>query len=117
MSRRPADQAGSALLRALEPHAAPCTLLSTTSRDWASALFVGAQHRLAIAIEGADALLRADRLSRELGEIDLAIRGGFVADIAVLAQFEGDAPVLAIEALTIEEPEANGLSRVASRAG
>ena len=117
MSRRPADQARAALLRVLVPHAAPCTLLNATSRDWASALFVGARHRLAIAIEGEDAPRRADRLRCELGEIDLAMRGGFVADIAVLAQFEGDVPVLAIEALTIEEPEAEPVSRAASRAG
>ncbi|HLZ78800.1 MAG TPA: hypothetical protein VKQ09_05620 [Sphingomonas sp.] len=71
MSRRPADQPRSALLRALEPHAAPCTLLSATSRDWASTLFVGARHRLTIAIEGDDAPVRADGLGRELGEIDL----------------------------------------------
>jgi hypothetical protein len=117
MSRRPADQARSALLRALEPHAAPCRLLSAASRDWASALFVGARHRLAIAIEGDDALRRADQLSRELGEIELAMRGGFVADITVLAQFCGGVPVLAIEALTIEEPEPECVSRAASRAG
>ncbi len=55
--------------------------------------------------------------SCELGEIDLAMRGGFVADIAVLAQFEGAIPVLAIEALTIEEPEAEPVSRAAPRAG
>jgi hypothetical protein len=116
MSRRPTDQARSSLLCALEPHAAPCTLLSATSRDWASALFVGARHRLTIAIQGEEALQRADRLSRELGEIDLAMRGGFVADIAVLAQFEGDVAVLAIEVLTIEEPDAGCISRVASRA-
>lgn len=117
MSRRLADQARSELLRALERHAAPCALLSATSRDWASALFVGARHRLTIAIEGNDAPVRADRLGRELGELDLAMRGGFVADIAVLAQFDGRVPVLAIEALTIEEPEAESVSRAVSRAG
>ena len=114
---RPADQACAALLRALEPHAAPYTLLSATSRDWASALFVGARHRLVIAMEGDDASPRADRASRELGEIDLAMRGGFVADIAVIAQFERGVPILAIEVLTIEEPEIEPVSRVVSRAG
>ncbi len=61
--------------------------------------------------------MRADRLGRELGEIDLAMRRGFVTDIAVLAQFDGRVPGLAIEGRTIEQPEAEPVSRAASRAG
>jgi hypothetical protein len=103
--RNPADHARSALLRALVPHIVPFTLLGVTSHDWASALFVGARHRLAIAIEGEDAPLRAERISHTIAEIDLAMQGGFVADIAVVDRLDGPRPILAIEALTIDEPE------------
>lgn len=114
---RPSDQVRSAFLRTLGPHLGPHRLIGATSRDWASALFVGARHRLAIAIEGENAPARADQLIRDLTEIDLPMRGGFVADIIVTARFERETPVLAIEALTIEEPEVERFSRAASRAG
>jgi len=103
MSRRPADQARIALLRALFPRIGPHRLVGATSRDWASALFVGSRHRLGIALQGADAAQRADLLARELRETELAIRGGFVADIAVTARLDEPMPLLAIEALTIDE--------------
>ncbi len=115
MSHRPAIRARAALLRALAPHLGPHALLGKTSRDWASALFVGARHRLAIALEGADALVRAERLVRALGEAELVMQGGFVADLAVMTRVEGAEPVLAIEALTIEEAEE--ISCAARRAG
>jgi hypothetical protein len=119
MSRTPADCAGRALLRALEPYAGSSTLLAIHSRDWASALFEGARHRLALVLEGTDAVARAGLMQASLSEVELDYPGGFVADIEVIARLEGEAPVLAIEALTIEDPAwtAAALSPGARRAG
>lgn len=117
MSRPPADRACAALLRALRPLAGPFSLISTASRDWASATFEGARHRLAIALEGEDAAIRAARLQRNLSEADLDLAGSFVADILVIARLDGEVPVLAIEALTIDEPERAAISSGARRVG
>jgi hypothetical protein len=118
--RMTADRAGRALMRALRPWLGAHRLLAIGSRDWASMLFEGARHRLAVALEGEDAVARAGLLQAELGEAELDFPGGFVADILVVARLEGDAPVLAIEALTIEDPEcrpAGAVSRGGRRAG
>lgn len=120
--RLPVDRACAALLRALRAHAGAFTLIATSSRPWSSATFEGSRHRLAIRLEGADADRRATRLQAELGEVDLDFPGGFVADILVATRMEGllerGAPVLGIEALTIDEPESVGLSRaVRTRCG
>lgn len=121
MIRLPAERARDALLRALEPHAAPFAILATTSTDWASGLFTGARHRIAITLTGDDAQARATRLQRELPELELEleIRGGFVADVQVAARLEDAAPTLAIEALTIEDgvQRAGSLNAVVRRVG
>jgi hypothetical protein len=103
MIRLPAERARDALLGALEPHAAPFSVLAATSQDWASGLFVGARHRLALALGGADAAQRAERLQTLLPDLELEIAGGFVADVVVTTRLGEAAPVLAIEALTIED--------------
>jgi hypothetical protein len=105
MSRPPAERARVALLQALEPQAAPFTLVAATSKDWASGLFCGARHWLAIALVGEGRVAQAEALQRELPETEIALRRGFVADIAVVARMDGEAPILAIEALTIDEAE------------
>jgi hypothetical protein len=117
MNRSPVDRACAALLRALKPHAGPFTLVATSSRPWASATFIGARHRLAIALEGEDAAARATRLQATLSEADVDFHGGFVADILVTARLDGASPVLGIEALTIDEPEAEPVSAATRRAG
>jgi len=117
MSRWPTDRARTELLRALEPHAGPFTVLGAESRDWASALFVGARHRLALALGGADAAARAVRLRAALPEMELDLRGGFVADLQMMVALPDDLPLLGIEALTIEEAETPGVSRGVRRAG
>jgi hypothetical protein len=111
------DQSQAALLRALAPHVGPCRMLSAQSRDWASALFVGARHRLALALEGEDGTPRAERLAAKLEECELAMRGGFVADLQAIARIENGQAVLGIEALTIEEPEAEAIRPGLRRAG
>lgn len=115
MSRLPADRARLELLRALEPHAAPFALIASTSKDWASGLFVGARHRFAVALQGEDRLRRARTLEEALPDCDLPLRSGFVADVAVATRLDGDRPVLAIEALTIFDAEP--VSRDVRRAG
>jgi hypothetical protein len=117
MSRWPADRARTELLRVLEPHAGAFTVLRGESRDWASALFVGARHRLALALDGPDAADRADRLRETLPEMELDLRGGFVADCQAIVTLVDGRPVLGIEALTIEEAETPGVSRAVRRAG
>jgi len=116
MSRWPADRARDDLLRTLTPHAAPFTLLAADSRDWASALFVGARHRLALALDGDDAAARAERLRDTLPEMEFDLRGGFVADLQLIVSRPGDQPVLGIEALTIEEAETLAVRRGVRRA-
>lgn len=119
MSPMSADQAGRALLRALRPHAGSFTLLGLHSREWASSLFEGARHRIALVLDGADAPARAALIETLLPEAELDFPGGFVADILVVARLDGTLPVLAIEALTITDPErgASALTPVARRVG
>jgi hypothetical protein len=117
MSRWPADRARTELLRALEPHAAPFTVIGAESRDWASALFLGARHRLALRLEGDGTVTRAERLRARLSEEELDLRGGFVADIELKVVLVDGATILGIEALTIEEAETLALSRAARPAG
>ncbi len=52
-----------------------------------------------------------------LPEMELDLRGGFVADLQLVVALPGDRPVLGIEALTIEEAETLAVSRGARRAG
>ncbi len=111
MSRRTADRARDALMRALAPHTGPARLIAASSKDWASALFVGSRHRLALALDGEDAVTRATAIQATLADAEIEIRGGFVADIVVAARMDGATPVLAIEALTIDEPETEAVSR------
>lgn len=109
---RPRD----ALLAALLPHAGPFVTVAATSRAWASGLFDGARHRIAIRLEGEDAAGRAERLAATLPEADLPIPRGFVADLQVTGRLEGETVIVAIEALTIDDA-VEEISRAARRAG
>jgi hypothetical protein len=101
--RSPENRACDRLLHALKRHAGPFSLLTTNSRRWASATFVGARHQFAIALQDEDVAARALRLRTLLGDLDLDFAGGFVADIRVTPRPDNDVGVLGIEALTIEE--------------
>jgi len=80
------------------------------TRDWASATFVGQQHRLMLRLEGnagcvADAV---ERLSAGLAEVDVAGAGYFLADAALegfTLTLDDEVAVaeITVEALTIEE--------------
>ena len=111
-----ANRPREALLAALAPHAGPFVTVAATSRAWASGLFDGARHRIAIRLEGKDAAARAEALSALLPEADLPIPRGFVADLQVTGRLEGETVVVAIEALTIGDAGAP-VSRAGRRAG
>ncbi|USI73376.1 hypothetical protein [Sphingomonas morindae] len=113
------ERAQAGLWRALAARLGPATLLAARSRDWASATFEGARHRLTVRLDGADAALRAAAALATLDEDDLPMPGGFVADLTVIRAQAAEAPVLAIEALTIRDPDAAALPAIsgARRAG
>lgn len=50
---------------------------------WCSATFVGAQHRLTLVLNGADAAARGARIAESLPEAQFCIPGHIVADLAV----------------------------------
>ena len=101
--RMTADRAQAALLRALRPITGECTAIAARSTPWSSATFEGARHRLALRLDGADADARGARLVAMLPEAEIALRGAFVADLLATLGHDGEAPVLGIEALTIDE--------------
>jgi hypothetical protein len=102
VSRGP--DAGTLLRRAIERDAiaAGFTILTTIAEStrWASATFVGAQHRLTLDMPDDGAA--AAWLSR-LSDADLPVRGHLVADVTVLSieRTAGRATVR-VEALTVE---------------
>lgn len=61
------------------------TVEEIETRDWASATFIGATHRLALRIDGPPGSVR-DAMSRleEVGEIEIAVPGHIVADVALV---------------------------------
>lgn len=115
-----ADIAQRRLLRALLPAIGPSTVIATRSVPWSSATFEGARHRIALRIEGPDARERAAALPRTIGELEIAMPGAFVADIVVTTRIGGrtddSPPAIAIEALTIDEPESD-VAAAFSRSG
>ncbi|WP_242140561.1 MULTISPECIES: hypothetical protein [unclassified Sphingomonas] len=101
MSRGP--DATMLLQRQLERHADRCGIALTWHalhvRRWASATFVGAQHRLALSISGAGTAAWAAALD----EVDLPLRGHLVADLVVTTITQADDSAdLGIEVLTVE---------------
>jgi hypothetical protein len=106
-----------ALIAALEPLAGPFTTVAATSRDWASGLFDGARHRIALRLEGEGTAGRAERLAALLPETELPIPRGFVADIQVAGRLDGETVIVVIEALTIDDPDEEPVSRAVRRAG
>ncbi|MDO6416355.1 hypothetical protein Q4F19_18360 [Sphingomonas sp. BIUV-7] len=71
------------------------------SRNWASATFSGARHRLEICLPSAAAVAAFED---GLADAQFALRGHLVADIVVAGRrAAGAGTLLEIEALTIEE--------------
>ena len=102
MSRGP--DAGTAFRRAIEcdAKAAGCaiTVSEAAATRWASATFVGAQHRLRF-VAADDAAL--ERWLGGLADADLPTRGHLVADVAVLSVMcAGGEATVVLEGLTVE---------------
>jgi len=91
-ARGEVPDAGAPLMRALlaDAAAAGCIAraVSASARDWASATFVGAQHRIVLAVAGTG----ADDWVRQLPEADLPVWRHVVADLTVdaVAMEEGE---------------------------
>ena len=103
MSRGP--DAGTLLARALlaaaEADGVALTLIASDWTHWASATFVGAQHRLSVAGPASPAL---DDWLTALPERELALRGHLVADLTVVAMRASHDRIEAdIQALTVED--------------
>ena len=102
MSRGP--DAATVLRRAIERDAvrAGCAVDVTSAQAtrWASATFIGAQHRMMLSATDDVAL---ERWLADLNDADLPTRGHLIADIAVVAvvRNEGRADIM-LEALTVE---------------
>ncbi|MBN8829755.1 MAG: hypothetical protein J0G94_03800 [Sphingomonadales bacterium] len=81
------------------------TILEASLRPWCSATFIGAQHRIALRIDGADAAQQAAALAAKLSETDFALRGHIVADVCVDAVTPGpDGEMeISLAVLTIED--------------
>lgn len=103
MSRGP--DAGTLLARALiaaaEADGIALTLVDSDWTHWASATFVGAQHRLSVAGPAAPAI---DDWLTALPERELALRGHLLADLTIVAMRASSERIEAeIRALTVED--------------
>ena len=59
------------------------TVIASSSRLWASATFVGAQHRVVLRFSGGDAPANAARFAELLPDAEFSIAGHIVADACV----------------------------------
>ena len=92
---RPADRA---LIDALIDYLGPLDDVVAKTRDWASATFVGMRHEISFSCAALPVLIDA------LPDVDLPMRGHFVADLLVQSvATEGAVSRVAIEVLTIVE--------------
>lgn len=92
-----------ALLAAFTDRLGPLRLVAHSRRSWHSATFGGWRHTFEVAL---DVPVDVDRCASEIAEQDIAIPGGFVADVAVVcdqARYASAATGnLKIEVLTID---------------
>ncbi len=103
MSTHPDPHAAlsAALLQLASPVQAAIT--ESASEPWASITFAGARHRFTLSLYGDGALAKATVISRSLHCDEFDIRGHLVADILTAPpRVEGEATILAVEALTVE---------------
>ena len=106
--RTVADDAGTALLRALGARFAgfggDYRVDELVSRSWASVTFRGARHRVALTLAGTGAAAAADAFLAGLAETEFDLRGHILADIALASdERDGDCVRLRLEALTVED--------------
>ncbi len=82
------------------------TVTPLVSRPWASITFSGVRHRLRIAFQGPGATGAAADLLGRLDDLEVAIPGLLLADLALLTESrsdDGSDAWLDLEALTIDE--------------
>lgn len=92
-----------ALVRRVEP-AHSVTPGECSSREWASATFVGARHRFALTISGPKPSEAATRFADGLDAMEFEIPGHLVADIVVVERSDRSVgTAMTIEALTVED--------------
>ncbi len=66
------------------------SVIASSSRPWASATFIGAQHRIVLRFSGEDAHARGARFAEMLPDAEFAISGHIVAD-ACIDEWRSDA--------------------------
>ncbi|WP_150290508.1 hypothetical protein [Sphingobium estronivorans] len=71
------------LAQLLERAGAPVTVERATSRPWASALFQGRRHVVALLLAGPDAAARRAAFIAGIEEAEWSLTGHFVADISI----------------------------------
>lgn len=82
------------------------TAVALASTAWASVTFTGARHRLRLTLEGEGAVGAAADFLATIHDLELAVPGHIVADLALLAEERRDGgrhACLELEALTIED--------------
>lgn len=82
------------------------TVAAIASKPWASITFSGARHRLRIAFDGPGAVGAAADLLERLDDLEIALPGQLLADLALLAETrsdDGSQASLEVEALTIDD--------------
>ncbi len=107
MTRSPAEKLADAI-RAnavnFTSFAGAVMVVPVASEPWASITFSGARHRLRIAFDGPGAVGAAADLLERLDDLEIALPGQLLADLALLAETRNDDGSLAsleLEALTI----------------
>lgn len=90
-----------ALTRSAEAYGCVPELALAATRDWASALFVGARYDVSATLDSGPA---TERWIARLGEIDLPMPRQFAREVRVIARDDADERVaLTIEALVLED--------------
>lgn len=87
------------LLAAFTAALGPVAVHAYDMTPWSSATFTGARHVFRIETE---ATADIDGFAQTIGEADISIPRGFVADIAVVGAPTGNPYQLTVEALTID---------------
>ncbi|UVO52742.1 hypothetical protein [Sphingomonas sp. SUN039] len=89
----------SALLAAFAVQLGPIYLVSHTATPWFSATFSGERHRLRVETEASPDIAA---FARRIGEVEISLPRGFVADVAVVEAGDEDPRRISVEALTID---------------
>ncbi|AEG50531.1 hypothetical protein Sphch_2899 [Sphingobium chlorophenolicum L-1] len=93
------------LAQLIERAGASVTVERAASRPWASALFQGRRHVIALKLAGPDAAERRAAFVEGIGEAEWNLAGHFVADISIddSSPVPGGGEWIELSALTIED--------------